>query len=195
MKRILFISILCLSLSGCVGVFLAGVATGGAAVYDHRNIQQIAADQSLTHQIENYITTDLRFNQSNIVVASFNGTVLLTGQADDPSLRHAAEKIAWGIESPKAKRVYDEIKISAPSSMLVRSSDSWITTKIKTDMLATKNLKSGQIKVVTEDGNVYLMGIVTRRQANIAVHVARQISGVQRVVKLFEYTKTIITTS
>jgi osmotically-inducible protein OsmY len=73
--------------------------------------------------------------------------------------------------------------------MMQRSKDTWITTKVKANMLAEKNLNSGQIKVVTEDGAVYLMGIVTKHQSRVASDVARRVTGVKRVVTLFEYTE------
>ena len=77
--------------------------------------------------------------------------------------------------------------IQGPTSSLTRTSDSWITAKVKSQMLANQDLKSGSIKVVTENGDVFLMGIVSRDQADIAVDIARQVSGVQKVVKIFQY--------
>ena len=89
---------------------------------------------------------------------------------------------------PDVTKVYNEIAVKGPTSSLSRASDSWITTKIKTQMLATKGLQSGSIKVVTENGAVYLMGMVSREQADTSVNIARQVTGVQKVVKIFQYT-------
>jgi osmotically-inducible protein OsmY len=86
------------------------------------------------------------------------------------------------------KRIYNEITIQGPTSSLTRTSDAWITTKIKSQMLATDDLQSGTIKVLTENGAVYLMGVVTHDQADMSVDIARQVSGVQKVVKIFQYT-------
>src|SRR5262249_27678907 len=88
---------------------------------------------------------------------------------------------------PHIKRIYNEVVITQPTSNMVRSKDTWITTKVVTKMLAEKGLRSTQIKVVTENSVVYLMGLVTHSQGNLAAVVASQVSGVTQVVKLFEY--------
>jgi osmotically-inducible protein OsmY len=88
----------------------------------------------------------------------------------------------------KVTHVYNELTIAAPSSLVSRSSDSYITTKVKTQLFADKNVSGIQFKVVTEKGVVYLMGIVSRAEAEIATDIARQTGGVQKVVKLFQYT-------
>jgi osmotically-inducible protein OsmY len=111
--------------------------------------------------------------------------VLLTGEANTPEIRQQAEEAAHTVAD--ITQVYNQLTIQGPSSSLSRTSDSWITTKIKTQMLATKGLQSGTIKVVTENGAVYLMGIVSRDQADTSVNIARQVSGVQKVVKIFQY--------
>src|SRR5207248_1056084 len=99
------------------------------------------------------------------------------------SIRQEAEDIVRSV--PEIKRIYNQITIKGPASSLTQASDSWITAKIKTEMLATKGLQSGTIKVVTENGTVYLMGTVNRDQADVAVDIARQVQGVQRVKEIF----------
>src|SRR5262249_10897020 len=126
-------------------------------------------------------------NESHVEVSVFNRVVLLTGETPNPAWKQQAEDIAKTV--PEITRVYNQLTIQGPTSSLTRTSDSWITAKIKTEMLATEDLKSGSIKVVTENGVVYLMGIVNREQADIAVDIARQVSGVQKVVKIFQYKK------
>ncbi|MBS0358379.1 MAG: BON domain-containing protein [Proteobacteria bacterium] len=186
MKRTALVLALALVLPGCVA-FVAGAATGGMVVYEKRNVQTISDDTQIRHQVALKIKADLDFKDSHIAVASFNRVVLLVGEVPQASLREQAEKLARQV--PKIKAIYNEIKVKHPISALSEANDSWITTKIKTQMLATNDLKSGLIKVVTEDANVYLMGKVTHHQADIAVDIARQVSGVQRVVKVFEYEK------
>ncbi len=188
MRYIILLIAITLSLQGCI--FVAGAAAGAAGVavvYDHRKIQQIAQDQKISNTIYDRIRADseLGNTHTHIDVTCFNQVVLLTGQTANPDLSKRAEEIAN--QTPHVKRVYNDISIQGPSSSLTRASDSWISTKIKTQMLATKGLKSGSIKVVTENGNVYLMGIVTRQQADMAVDIARQATGVQKVVKIFKY--------
>lgn len=177
-----------LSLSSCI--FVAGAAAGAAAiaiVYDHRTIENTLEDAKLTNKIVAKIRHKPALSQdSHIEVTVFNRVVLLTGETPNAEWRTQAEQIANSV--PGITRVYNQITIEGPTSSLTRTSDAWITTKVKSEMLATQDLKSGSIKVVTENGTVFLMGIVSQEQANIAVDIARQVSGVQKVVKIFQYT-------
>jgi osmotically-inducible protein OsmY len=174
-------------LSGCVGAFAAGAVTGGTVANDRRSLETINTDQEIRFKADMKITADKSLNsECHIVVATFNSIVLLVGQAPTKTLKAKATKYVETV--PNVRRIYNEITLSGPTSPLTQSSDAWITTKVRSAMLATKDLNSGQIKVVTENGSVYLMGIVTHEQADIAVEVARKITGVQRVVKIFEYT-------
>lgn len=187
MKRLLTIIGLTLTLQGCI--FVAGAAAGAAAiavVYDHRTISNTLQDTQISKKIYDRIklVPALR-DESHIDVTVFNRVVLLTGETPNPAWRQQAEEIAKSV--PNVQRVYNQIAIQGPTSSLTRTSDSWITTKIKGQMLATEDLKSGSIKVVTQNGVVFLLGIVTRQQADIAVDIARQVSGVQKVVKVFQY--------
>ena len=180
------ISLAC-SLQGCI--FVVGAAAGAAAiavVYDHRTLQNTVQDTTLANKISDRIRAvpALR-NECHIEVTVFNDVVLLSGQTPTQSYREEAEAIAKSV--PDVNRVYNQLTIQGPTSSLTRTSDSWITTKIKSQMLATEDLKSGSIKVVTENGVVYLMGLVTKQQADTSVDIARQISGVQKVVKIFQY--------
>lgn len=188
MKKLLTILGITLLLQSCI--FVAGAAAGAAAVavvYDHRSIEKIAQDTKIASRAAEKIRAvpDLRDN-THISVTCFNQVVLLTGEATTPEYRQQAEELVKA--DPRIKRIYNQITIKGPTSSLSRASDSWITAKIKTQMLATKGLKSGTIKVVTENGTVYLMGIVSHYQADITVNIARQVSGVQKVVKIFQYT-------
>lgn len=188
-KKIITLITLTLSLQGCI--FVAGAAAGAAGiavVYDHRKLEAITLDQRITHDVAAKInaTPLLHTDNTHISVTTFNQVVLLTGETTTPELKQDAETLASHIDD--VKRVYNQISIKGPTSSLSRASDSWITAKIKTQMLATKDLESGTIKVVTEAGTVYLMGIVTHEQAEMAVDIAREVSGVQKVVRIFQYT-------
>lgn len=188
MKRLLALIGLSLTLQGCI--FVVGAAAGAAAiavVYDHRTISNTLQDTKIANRIVDKIKAnpELR-NDSHINVTVFNRVVLLTGETPKQEWRQKAEDVAKSV--PEVARVYNQLSIQGPTSSLTRTSDSWITTKIKSQMLATEDLKSSSIKVVTENGIVYLMGIVTRQQADISVDIARQITGVQKVVKIFQYT-------
>lgn len=187
MKRLLTLACLMFSLQGCI--FVAGAAAGAAAiavVYDHRTISNVLQDTHIGNKIADKIkaTPQLRYD-SHINVNVFNRVVLLTGETPNPAWRQQAEELANSV--PDVAKVYNQITIQGPTSSLTRTSDSWITTKIKSKMLAMEDLKSGSIKVVTENGVVYLMGMVSREQADTTVDIARQVSGVQKVVKVFQY--------
>jgi len=174
-------------LSSCVGVFLAGAATGGLAVYDRRNLRTLSADQHIRYRIIKRIGEDENMQNTHITAASFHNMVLLTGQAKTAAQRTRAEKIARTV--PDVQELYNEIIVNTPTTPAIRTSDSWITVKVKTDLLGTKDLHSGDVKVVTEDSTVYLMGIVTKSQADLAVKVTQKVSGVKKIVKVFRYTR------
>lgn len=188
MKNSILMLTILLLLQSCV--FIAGAAAGAAAiaiVYDHRTLEKTLDDQKMANGIAKKINANtlLKAN-SHIDVTSFNHVVLLTGQTTTKVWRDKANIIASKYQG--VSKVYNDITVKGPTSSLTRASDSWITTKIKTQMLAATNLKSSSIKVLTENGTVYLMGIVSKEQANAAVNIARQVSGVQKVIKIFQYT-------
>ena len=124
---------------------------------------------------------------SRIKVVSFNGIVLLLGQVPDKALKEEATRIVTPINN--VKKVYNELTIGSPATLLEHSNDSWITTKIKTSLIQSEIVTADKIKVNTEKGTVYLMGLTTPREANAAVEVARNTRGVQKVVKVFEYVR------
>ena len=124
--------------------------------------------------------------ETHISIVTYNRIVLLVGQTPSIKLRQEAVNIVRHI--PNVKLIYNRITIEAPSSMLTRSSDSWITAKVGTEFIATSHLKSAKLKIVTESGVVYLMGLTSRPQARIAVNVTRHISGVLKVINLIQYT-------
>ena len=124
-------------------------------------------------------------NNSHIVVTSFNGVVLLAGQTPRADLKAKAEQAAAAVQ--RVKTVHNELQILPPSSLLARQNDTWLTTKIKTQMLTDPYIPGSRIKVVTENGIVYLLGLLTKQEAAQATNLVQGVSGVQKVVKLFEY--------
>ncbi|MBA3660258.1 MAG: BON domain-containing protein [Gammaproteobacteria bacterium] len=191
MKKFIKIILLMICLpffaQGCI--FVVGAAAGAAAiavVYDHRTIANNVRDTQIANKVMDRIRMipGLR-NESHIEATVFNRVVLLTGEVPNVKWQHEAGEIAKS--APDVERVFNQITVEGPTSTLTRTSDSWITAKIKGKMLANDELKSGSIKVVTENGVVYLMGIVSRQQANVAAEIARQVSGVQKVIKIFQY--------
>lgn len=174
----------CLLLTSCVAAVVVSAAAG-MIVYDKRSVRILERDARIFHVIHKSIIEDPRFNQSRILVVSFNQVVLLIGQTPADSLRVTAEKTAQN--TVNVRRVYDEITVGYPISLARRTQDSWITGQIRSKMLTKEGLESGSIRVVTENSIVYLMGIVTPEQSSLAVSVAREVKGVQKVVKVFQY--------
>lgn len=187
MSKLLAILLMVFSLSGCVATALVvGATAGGAVVYDQRSIKTQALDRNAASAINNRFAEDRYFrNQTHVSAAVLNRVALLVGQVPNEELKDRAYQIATSTRH--IDRVYNQITIGPPLPFSAQSHDSWITTSVKTQMLATKNLSSTQIKVVTEDGVVYLMGLVSRSQAELATDVARGVSGVRKVVKIFQY--------
>ncbi|MCP1626097.1 MULTISPECIES: BON domain-containing protein [Pseudomonas] len=122
---------------------------------------------------------------SHVVVISYNGVVLLAGQTPRADLKNKAEQAAKEVQ--KVKTVHNELQILQPSSLAARSNDTWLTTKIKSQMLADANVPSTRIKVLTENGIVYMLGLVTRKEGDLATQVVQSVDGVQKIVRLFEY--------
>lgn len=134
----------------------------------------------------NMLKSDPGFQSAHLRVVSFNGIVLLVGQLKSEQLRAEATEIASQVRN--VKRVHNELTVSGPISIPARSNDQWLKTKIKSSMLATKGINPLEVKVVVENGVIYLMGLVDKPQADLAVRISRQTYGVQKIVKVFEYT-------
>ncbi|SHE97893.1 Osmotically-inducible protein OsmY, contains BON domain [Microbulbifer donghaiensis] len=173
---------------------LAGCTTVLEATHDGP-IQQDPGKRSLgtymdDQKIETVTTVNINkahpdLKAANINVNAFNGVVLLTGQVGNNDLRLLAGRTAQQVKY--VRQVYNEIQVRGNVSFLATSSDAWLTTKVKSNLLANKEIDSSRIKVVTENGVVYLMGLLTRAEAERAADVTRSIGGVQKVVKAVEY--------
>ena len=182
-KAIIFL-ILSGLISGCVGVMVIGAA-GSMVVYDRRSMSMIEKDARIFYVINRALANDRRFRDSHISITSFNQVVLLAGEATSASLRTMAERTAR--DTPNVRRVYDELTVEEPISIAQHSKDTLLSTHVRTNMLTESGLESGSIRIITENSNVYLMGIATHEQADLAVNVARQVPGVHKVVKIFQY--------
>lgn len=163
---------------------------GGCALFsDDPRVRTPGAmfdDQVIESMVKRAIwTSDPAFDSAHLVAVSYNGVLLLTGQVETAELKQKAEDIATGLE--KVRKVHNELEVGGPISMVARANDSWLTTKVKTRMLAAAEVAAGKVKVVTENGTVYLMGMLPRDEADAAVEAARSVFGVQKIVKVFEY--------
>jgi osmotically-inducible protein OsmY len=182
--RSLLVVLASVILSSCVAIVVAGAAAG-MIVFDKRSVAVMERDARIYHIVHTTLIKDPRFSDSRIEVVSFNQVVLLVGEAPTASLKREAERVARS--TPGVRRVYDEITVGYPVSMSTITKDSMITGHVRTHMLHRKGLESGSIRIVTVDRVVYLMGIATQEQANLAVDVARHVRGVRKVVKVFQY--------
>ncbi len=177
----------CLSLQGCAAVIVGGAATGAAVAHDSRTTGTVVDDEAIELKAGHAIRRDEELRRrTHINFTSYNNMLLVSGEAPTEELKKRVIERIRGIL--KVRRVYDEITIAAPSSLTSRSSDTLLTASVKGKLLTIRNFDGTRIKVVTEKGVVFLMGLVTRREGGIAAEASRQVSGVQKVVKLFEYT-------
>ena len=124
-------------------------------------------------------------HDAHIVVTSYNGVVLITGQVATVALKQTAEAAIKDIRT--VKRIHNEIELAGPTSYIARANDGSLTTAVKARLVAEHNVSADHIKVVTENGVVYLMGLIRRSESEIAIEVARNVYGVQRVVTVFEF--------
>ena len=186
--RALLASAFALLLSSCTSVLVQ--TTGAEGIVEdptERTAGAVVEDQSIeTKVLVNLKKLEPELKKANIDAISHNGVVLLVGQVGSESLKARATQITSD-SSSKIKRIHNELEVAGKTSLLSRSNDSWIATKVRTLMLANSSVPSGQIRVVTENGIVYLMGILSQADGDLATDLARNVSGVTRVVKVFEY--------
>ncbi len=173
-------------LQGCVAAAVVGVGTGVKMATDRRSVGNQIDDQTIELNAYSKLSEDTALKDStNIQVIAMNGTLLVVGQAPTVFLRDSVMKIINNIEG--VTKVYNQIRIGSVTSILTKSHDAWLTSKVKVALLAEDNIDGTNIKVVTENAEVFLMGLVSQKEASKAVNIARNISGVNQVLKAFEY--------
>lgn len=176
-----------LGLQACAAVVVTGAATGATIAHDRRTPGTFIEDETIELKAIQAFYTDKEIHeQAHLNATSFNLVVLLTGEATTEELRQRIVEKVRNI--PKVTHVYNEITIAAPSSLISRSSDTVITTKVKSKLLSDERTPGTRIKIVTENGTVYLIGLLRHAEAEYATEIARHTRGVQKVVKLFQYT-------
>jgi osmotically-inducible protein OsmY len=173
-------------LYGCAPVVVGGAAGGATVARDSRDSRTYFDDQMLTAKIKDAIYSDTEeAKRIHINVTTYNGVVLLSGEALSKESRHHAIEIARRVEN--VRRVHNEVRIADLTGFQSRANDSWITSKIKAKMIADSGFDSSLVTVTTENNTVFLMGLVTQKEGHQAAEIARHVDGVKRVVKLFEY--------
>lgn len=185
-KRSLIILGTVVLLQGCAAAVVAGTASAITAANDRRTIGSQIDDSNIEIKASIAISEVDRLQKfAHISAVSVNGIVLLVGQVANEEMKNEANR---AIESVAGiRKIHNQIRIGSNIGVTTQTHDSWLTSKVKAQLLTDKNISSNNIKVVTENAEVFLMGLVSDAEAEQAVNIARNVSGVERVIKVFEY--------
>jgi osmotically-inducible protein OsmY len=180
-----FIAITVLCLQGCAPLLIgAGVGAGVMMADDRRTSATMLEDQTIEIKAGNLIRE--RFgDEARVGVTSFNRYVLLTGQVPTEEMKTEVGMLT--LEVPNVRNIQNEVTVAGATSFMSRSNDGLLSTRVKGRLVQNKNVGANHVKVVTESGTVYLMGLVTRAESDEAAQTAATTGGVERVVKVFEY--------
>ena len=170
-------------LQGCFPLVAAGVTTGALATFDRRSYGTQTEDESIEWKASTLVNEKLG-DKAHINFTSFNRKVLLSGEVPSEEARAEAERLTAGVANVDG--VYNELVVGPASSFSDRSNDSFITSKVKSRSVDSGKFNPVHVKVITERGSVFLLGLVTQTEANAAIHVARTTAGVKKVVNLLE---------
>lgn len=184
----LLLPLACLWISGCASI--VGATTSKPIELDpnRRTMGTMIDDSQLeTIALVNIDKAHADLKNAPITVTSFNRVILLTGQVKNAELRELAGRTVAKLS--KVRQVYNELQVQAPTSFLANTNDAWLTTKVKTKLAANDKVRATRVKVLTENGVVYLMGMVPRSEAERAADIASATTGVQKVVLAIEYTE------
>lgn len=176
-----------ITLSGCVTAIVASVAIATVdIIHDRRTVGEYIDDGAIEVTARNILASNAEFRKAaHVKPQSWNGILLLTGEIDSDTLKPELIKRLSSIQG--VRQVVDETTITNKTKLWTRTNDALITSKVKTRLVLKTGLKANRVKVVTTRGSVYLMGIVTRAEADKATEHTQTVRGVKRVVKVFEY--------
>ena len=173
-------------LQGCIIAALGGGAAAAKVGTDPRTAGTQVDDETLEFKVENAVEKDAQIKtEGRVNAVSYNGRVLLIGQVPNSGVKDTAADLAKGVEG--VNDIYNELTVGPKISFAQISKDSWITTQVKSKMLVDGRVKATDVKVISENGEVFLLGTVTHAQADAAADIASKISGVQKVIKVFKY--------
>lgn len=170
-------------ISGCFGVAAVGVGAGALLLGDRRASESYVTDEGIELRANNRLRENYG-SKEHINVTSYNRIVLLTGEASSAEVKVSVEKLISGV--PNVKSISNELAIAGSSSLGGRSNDTYLTSKVKARFVDAKQFSAHHVKVVTEAGVVFLLGLVTQTEADAAADIARTTGGVQKVVRVFE---------
>ncbi|WP_371376742.1 BON domain-containing protein [Thalassotalea aquiviva] len=185
MKKIAITLLALTALQGCAVALVGGVAVGAATANDRRTIGAQIDDQSIEVKAYAMMAEDQELDKSTQVqVVSLNGTVLIVGQALSSKDKQKIYSMVNQIQG--VKKIHNQIRVARLTSLGTKTHDTWLTTKVKSELLADDRVDGTAIKVVSEDSEVFLMGLVGPKEADVAVDITRHVGGVSRVYKAFE---------
>ena len=173
-------------LVGCVPMFAVGTAAGTGAYIseDRRTSGMFIEDEGIELKGSRRIYQQFG-DKVHINITSYNRMVLLTGEAPTETIKADIEKLIMGVDN--VRKIFNEIAVAGNTSLASRSNDTLITSKVKARFLTERKFQINHVKIVTENEVVYLLGVVTRQEADNAAEIASSTSGVKKVVKVFEY--------
>ena len=174
-----------LLLQGCVPLAATGIGAAALMAGDRRSTGVYVEDENIEWKARGRLID--RFKDTHVNVTSFNLTVLLTGEVPSEQVKTEVADAIRSITS--VKNVVNELVIGGNTAYTARANDGLITTNVKTRFINNGKFSINHVKVVTESGTAFLMGIVTREEAEAAIELARTTGGVSRVVKVFEYSE------
>ena len=177
---------LAVQLNACIPVVAGGVATTGAMVSDRRSSGTFIDDETIELKAVKAITDNLGAKEIHANVTSYNRHILITGEVGTEEHKAKAESAVRAVDG-NIKKITNELKIGPNSELSSRAKDTFITSKVKAEFIKKNLFPATYVKVITEAGTVYLLGIVTRKEAEDATNLARNVSDVKQVVKVFEY--------
>lgn len=183
LSALLFFALL---LTGCLPRYSIGTATGSSSYIseDRRTSGMFIEDESIELKSSRRLYQQFG-NVAHVNITSFNRIVLLTGEAPSENAKVEIEKLIMGVDN--VRKIHNEITVASNSSLASRSNDTLITSKVKARFLAERKFQINHVKIVTENGVVYLLGMVTHQEADDASKIASSTAGVRKVVRVFEY--------
>lgn len=177
---------LALTFGGCTAINSVTTPAQEGEDYGQRTAGMKVEDESIESKIQDAMArADARLSDARIGINSYNGIVLLFGQVPSEELRETAGQIAQNTR--RVREVHNELIVAANLPMGQRMTDTWLETRAQTQLAANENIDSSHVEVISENSTLYLMGMVTRQEAQMIVNEVSQIGGVQRIVKAFEY--------
>ncbi|WJG08701.1 BON domain-containing protein [Aliiglaciecola sp. LCG003] len=180
---IIIVTLLCV-LQGCAALVVGAGVGAASAAHDRRTLGTQVDDKTAAARLSNAITKNTKLEKANINITVFNGVALLVGQAPEQAMLTEISTTAQGVKN--LVKVHNQVRIGNVIPASVSANDLWVEGKVKTALIGDKRIDGLHIKVVVEDSEVFLMGLVKNNEADIAVDIARNVSGVARVIKVFE---------